>query len=138
MTEQIKLDVVTPQRRVLSEQVDTVIVPGKNGELGILPAHTPLISQLQPGILRYEKNGTTTRLVVSGGFVEVGSDRVSVLADIAEFAAEVDANTAREDHDRAEEKLATLSSSPSDPTAEIEELQSDLRLAAARLQLVAK
>ncbi|MGH9914378.1 MAG: F0F1 ATP synthase subunit epsilon [Pyrinomonadaceae bacterium] len=131
MAEQIKLDVITPQRRVLSEQVETVVVPGKNGELGILPAHTPLISQLQAGILTYEKGGTMTRLLVSGGFVEVSADQVSVLADIAEFPNEVDVNKAREDRDRVEKMLGTFP----DSTAEMDELQSELRLAQARLQL---
>src|ERR671928_201353 len=95
MAERIQLDVITPERSVLSETVDFVSVPGANGELGILPGHTPLISQLQTGVLGYTQGGTTRRLLVSGGFVEVRDDRVAVLADIAERPEEIDAPRAR-------------------------------------------
>ena len=84
MAEKIQLEVVTPERRVLSEMVDGVQVPGLNGELGILPGHVPLISQLQTGVLSYTQGGQVQRLHVSGGFVEVNADRVSVLAEVAE------------------------------------------------------
>ena len=87
----LRLDIITPERNVLSETVDSVNVPGANGELGILPGHTPLISALQTGVLSYTQGATTRRLLVSGGFVEVNADRVSVLADLAEFPEEVDA-----------------------------------------------
>ena len=91
----LQLDVITPERRLVSEAVDYVTVPGAAGELGILPGHTPLISQLQTGVLSYAQGGTTRRLLVSGGFVEVNADRVSVLADVAEFPEEVDTQNAR-------------------------------------------
>ncbi|PYS76328.1 MAG: ATP synthase F1 subunit epsilon [Acidobacteria bacterium] len=91
----LQLDVITPERRLLSEQADSVTVPGRGGELGILPGHTPLISELQTGVLSYTQGPTTRRLLVSGGFVEVNDDRVSVLADLAEFPEEVDAARAR-------------------------------------------
>ncbi len=81
---QLQLEVVTPERRVLSEEVDMVVVPGLGGELGILPGHTPLISQLQTGVLSYTQGGRTSQLHVSGGFLEVRDDHVSVLAEIAE------------------------------------------------------
>src|SRR5947209_1864951 len=90
----LQLDVITPERRLLSEQVDSVTVPGAGGELGILPGHTPLISELQTGVLSYAQGATTRRLLVSGGFVEVNDDRVSVLADLAEFPQEVNAERA--------------------------------------------
>ncbi len=75
----LQLDVITPERRLVSEAVDSVTVPGAAGELGILPGHTPLISQLSSGVLSYTQGQTTRRLLVSGGFVEVNADRVSVL-----------------------------------------------------------
>ena len=81
MAEQIQLEVVTPERRVLAEAVDSVNVPGANGELGILPGHTPLISQLQTGTLTYVQDGKSSSLHVTGGFVEVHDDHVSVLAE---------------------------------------------------------
>lgn len=83
MADRLQLDVITPEGRLLSEAVDSVTLPGLGGELGILPGHTPLISQLQTGVLSYAQGGTTRRLLVSGGFVEVNADRVSVLADQA-------------------------------------------------------
>ncbi len=75
----MKLEIITPERRVLSEEVDGVTIPGLNGELGVLPGHTPLISQLRTGVLSYTQGATNRRLHVSGGFVEVREDRVSVI-----------------------------------------------------------
>ena len=95
MAEQLHLEVVTPERRLLSEQVNSVTVPGRGGELGILPGHAPLISDLQTGVLSYNEDGTTFQLHVSGGFVEVNDDKVSVLAEIAERPEEIDAARAR-------------------------------------------
>ena len=101
----IQLDVVTPERRVLAESVEMVTVPGLRGELGILPGHTPLISRLQTGVLSYVKDGITQQLHVSGGFVEVSEDRVSVLAEIAERPEEIDAARARLARERVEKSL---------------------------------
>ncbi|MBA2731689.1 MAG: F0F1 ATP synthase subunit epsilon, partial [Acidobacteria bacterium] len=109
MAEQINLEVVTPERRVIAEAVDSVNVPGLNGELGILPGHTPLISQLQTGVLSYMQGGATHRLHVSGGFVEVNADRVSVLAEIAEHPEEIDAARARLTRENAEKALSAFS-----------------------------
>ncbi len=81
MAEKIQLEVVTPERRVLAEPVDMVTVPGLGGELGILPGHTPLISQLQNGVLTYVQDGKSSSLHLTGGFVEVHDDHVSVLAE---------------------------------------------------------
>src|ERR1700730_1246153 len=92
---QLQLEVVTPERRVLSESVDSVTVPGAGGELGILPGHTPLISQLQTGVLSYTAGGKTAQLHVSGGFLEVKDDHVSVLAEVAERPEEIEAGRAR-------------------------------------------
>src|ERR1043165_727655 len=90
MAEKIQLEVVTPERRVLAEPVDMVTVPGLGGELGILPGHTPLISQLQTGVLTYVQEGKNFPLHVSGGFVEVRDDHVSVLAEVAERPDEIE------------------------------------------------
>jgi F-type H+-transporting ATPase subunit epsilon len=106
MPEQLQLEVVTPERRVLAEAVDMVTVPGSGGELGILPGHTPLISQLQTGVLSYSKDGGNFQLHVSGGFVEVDRDRVTVLAEIAERPEEIDATRARLARERVEKKLS--------------------------------
>ena len=106
MPEQLQLEVVTPERRVLAESVEMVTVPGFGGELGILPGHTPLISRLQTGVLAYVKDGHTLQLHVSGGFVEVNDDRVSVLAEIAERPEEIDAARARLARERLEKSLS--------------------------------
>jgi F-type H+-transporting ATPase subunit epsilon len=127
----LQLDVITPERRLLSEQADAVTVPGLGGELGILPGHTPLISALQTGVLSYTQAGATRRLLVSGGFVEVSGDRVSVLADLAEFPEEVDAARARQERDEAERRLGGFAG----PPEELAEVRTQLDRASARLQL---
>ena len=131
MADQIQLEVVTPERRVLAESVDSVNVPGMNGELGILPGHTPLISQLQTGVLSYIQNGVTHRLHVSGGFVEVNADRVSVLAEIAEHPEEIDAARARMTREHAEKTLSSFSGTEED----FETARARLERSVVRLQL---
>ena len=131
MAEQIQLEVVTPERRLLSEAVDSVTVPGMNGELGILPGHTPLISQLQTGVLSYSKGGATERLHVSGGFVEVNADRVSVLAEIAERPEEIDAARARLAREHAEKTLSAFTGTEED----FEVARARLERSVVRLQL---
>ena len=129
----LQLDVITPERRLLSEQADAVTVPGLGGELGILPGHTPLISALQTGVLSYTQGGATRRLLVSGGFVEVNNDRVSVLADLAEFPEEVDAARARTEREEAERLLGGFSGTPE----EMADVRARLDRATTRLQLSA-
>jgi F-type H+-transporting ATPase subunit epsilon len=129
----LQLDVITPERRLLSEQADSVTVPGLGGELGILPGHTPLISALQTGVLSYAQGATTRRLLVSGGFVEVNGDRVSVLADLAEFPEEVDAARARTEREEAERLLGGFSGTPE----ELADVRARLDRATTRLQLAA-
>ena len=131
MAEQIQLEVVTPERRVLAEAVDSVNVPGMNGELGILPGHTPLISQLQTGVLSFVQGGATHRLHVSGGFVEVNADRVSVLAEIAEHPEEIDAARARMAREHAEKTLSAFSGTEED----FEIARARLERSVTRLQL---
>jgi F-type H+-transporting ATPase subunit epsilon len=114
MAQQLQLEVITPQRRVLSEQVDMVTVPGLGGELGILPGHTALISQLKTGVLSYVKAGATSQLHVSGGFVEISDDRVTVLAEVAERPEEIDAARARLARDHVEKQLSAWSGTEED------------------------
>lgn len=128
----LKLEIVTPEKRVFDETVDSVTVPTASGEAGILPDHAPLISALKPGILSYSNKGVTERLAVSGGFVEVSSNKVSVLTDTAETAGEIDADAARADREAAEKSLAL------NATAALEDTEPDrerLESANARLQL---
>ncbi|MFL6228023.1 MAG: F0F1 ATP synthase subunit epsilon [Pyrinomonadaceae bacterium] len=128
----LRLDIITPERNVLSETVDSVNVPGLGGELGILPGHTPLISQLQTGVLSYAQTGAAAkRLLVSGGFVEVRDDRVSVLADVAERPEEIDAARARLAREHAEKTLNAFTGSPED----FERAHAELERSLVRLQL---
>ena len=129
----MKLEIVTPERRVVDETVDAVTVPTQNGEIGILPAHAPLISQLKAGVLSYSKGAATTKLVVSGGFLEVGADRISILADTAETADEINAATARAEREQIERAMTNFDGSAEEMQAEQEKLER----AEARLQLAA-
>ncbi len=133
MAEKIQLEIVTPEKIALRESVDEVIVPGLEGELGILPDHTPLISRLKTGVLSYRSGNDRKQLHVSGGFVEVLSDRVSVLSDIAEKPEEIDANRALRAKERAERRLAARSSDTDFDRAELK-----LQRALIRLQLSGK
>ncbi|MFC2033464.1 F0F1 ATP synthase subunit epsilon [Chloroflexota bacterium] len=103
----IKLDIVTAERMIYSEDVSMVIAPGVEGQLGILPHHTPLMTTLGAGELRVKKDEEEIVLAISGGFIEVRPDRVIVLADSAERAEEIDITRAEEAKRRAEQKLAT-------------------------------
>ncbi len=102
----LKLDIVTAERAVYSDDVDMVIAPGVLGQLGILPHHAPLMTMLEPGELIAKKGSDEFGLVVSGGFLEVRPDRVIVLADTAERAEEIDIARAEEAKRRAEQHLA--------------------------------
>jgi len=101
----IQLEVVSPERRAYTDEVDMVIVPGIDGELGILPHHTRLISAIGTGELRIKKGGTEQILFISGGFVEVRPDKVVVMADLAEHSDEIDEQRAVEARKRAEAEL---------------------------------
>ncbi|MFH1662860.1 MAG: F0F1 ATP synthase subunit epsilon [Chloroflexota bacterium] len=101
----IKIDVVTAEKVVYSDDVDIVIAPGIEGQLGILPQHSPLMTMLQPGELIVRKGNEEFSLAVSGGFLEVRPDRVIVLADSAERAEEIDIARAEEAKSRAEKRM---------------------------------
>ena len=131
MADRIQLDIITPERGLLSEAVDAVTLPGMSGELGILPGHTPLISQLQTGVLSYTQGGATKRLLVSGGFVEVSNDHVAVLAELAERPEEIDAARARQERDQAEKLLNTTTGSEDD----LSRARTQFERATARLQI---
>jgi F-type H+-transporting ATPase subunit epsilon len=102
----LHLEIVTAERVVYQDDVDMVIAPAWNGEVGILPHHAPLLTTLQIGELVVRKGGTEQALVIAGGFLEVNADRVTVLADAAEHAEEIDVQRAEESRRRAQESLA--------------------------------
>lgn len=126
----IKVEVVTAERMVFSGEADIVIAPGVEGELGILPHHTPLMTTLQPGELVMRKAGQETALAITGGFLEVRPDRVTVLADAAERAEEIDIARAEAAKKRAEERLAQRAAGVDEARAE-----ASLRRAMIRLRI---
>jgi F-type H+-transporting ATPase subunit epsilon len=129
----IKLEVVTAERLVYTDDVDMVIAPGIQGTLGILPHHTPLMTLLEPGELRVKKGNGEIDMAVTGGFLEVRPDHVIVLADAAERAEEIDASRAEAARQRAQERLQH-------PTEEIDKARAEaaLRRALLRLDVVEK
>ena len=131
----LKLEIVTPERRVVDEVVESVTIPTLSGEAGILPQHAPLVSALKPGIISYTNKGNTERLVVGGGFAEVNSDKISVLANLAETAAEINVEQARAEREEAEKALASSANSSLEET---EDLRDRLDFANARLQLAGR
>jgi F-type H+-transporting ATPase subunit epsilon len=125
----IKLDIVTAERVVFSEDVDMVVAPGVEGQLGVLPHHTPLMTMLTPGELRVRKGDEEFYLAISGGFLEVRPDRVIVLADAAERVEEIDVARAEEAKRRAEERLHA-------PGTDEARAEAALRRSLARLKVV--
>ncbi len=101
----LKLEIVTPEGRAYQDDVDMVVLPGSEGELGIYPAHVPLMTQLAPGEVRIFKDGKQTELVVGSGFAEITHTRVSVLTDSALEDESIDENVAEEAIRRAEAAL---------------------------------
>jgi F-type H+-transporting ATPase subunit epsilon len=109
MASTIRLELVTPERLVLSEEVDEVVLPGYEGEFGVLPGHTQYLAILNIGMLWYRKGSAVTRIALGGGFAEVNHDRVVVMVDTAERAEEIDVERAKRARERAEARLKELS-----------------------------
>ena len=101
----IQLDIVTPEKKIFSDQVDSVVIPGTEGEMGVLPQHAPLVTTLVPGELRYTKGGREEDLAIGQGFVEVTPGKVSVLTDMALADDEIDESAVQEALDRAQKSL---------------------------------
>jgi len=101
------LEIVTPERLSYSDTVDSVQLPGSEGELGVLPHHAPLVSTLGVGELRFRKDGTEESFAIVGGFLQVRPDRVVVLAETADLASDIDLEKAQEARREAERALET-------------------------------
>ena len=127
---QIDLEIVTPDHLVVHDTVTAVTIPGKAGYLGILPGHTPLLSEIVPGVIAYDRDNVTHYLTVSWGFAEVLADRVVVLAQTAERAEEIDIARAEAAKERAEERLQRYS----DVSIDRERAREALAKAMARLE----
>jgi F-type H+-transporting ATPase subunit epsilon len=133
MAESFQLEIVTPEKQVVSDTAEEVQIPGKRGYLGILPGHAPLISELSVGEITYRKGGHTSYLSVAWGFAEVLPAKVTILAEAAERPEEIDVERAREARKRAEERLKSQ-----DPTTDYERALYALKRADVRLDVAGK
>jgi F-type H+-transporting ATPase subunit epsilon len=106
MAEKILLEIVTPERKVLSETVDIVMAPGELGEFGVLPGHIPFLCKLKVGELRYRVGATYRHIAIMGGYAEVLNNQVTILAAAAEAEIEIDVIRARAARERAERRIA--------------------------------
>lgn len=130
----IDLQIVTPEKMVVDLQADSVTVPTAKGEIGILPSHAPLISSLRAGVLSYKAGGSSEEMVVSGGFVEVSGNKVSILADVAENKDEIDIESAKAEKKEAGKLLGSWKGTEEEFELEVERLEK----AQARLALASK
>jgi F-type H+-transporting ATPase subunit epsilon len=132
MADTFQLEIVTPERLVVNETAEYIEIPGSTGYLGVLPGHAPLITEIAAGELNYKSGAVIKRLVVTAGFAEVLPDKVTVLAESAEKAEEIDVARAQAAKQRAEEALreAGVYGNP--------EAQSALQRASARLEVAGK
>jgi F-type H+-transporting ATPase subunit epsilon len=105
MADTFQFEIVTPERQVVKDLAEEMQIPGRNGYLGILPGHAPLITELAVGEITYRNAGSTRRLAVAWGFAEVLPDKVTILAETAERPDEIDLDRARKAKGRAEEHL---------------------------------
>lgn len=126
----LTLEIVTAERIVYSEEVDVLLAPGVVGELGILPSHAPLLTIMQPGEIRVDKNGEQSYIAVSGGFLEVIGNKATILADTAEHAEEIDEARAEEAVKRAQERITSAAS-----TQDLERALASVRRSQARLKV---
>ena len=126
----LTLEIVTPESRVYSDVIETVVIPTVQGEIGILPGHIPLLTQVEAGELRVSKNGRTEYLAIGSGFAQIDGDKVSVLAESAIDEAKIDEDAVAKAQARAEEALRGRDNM--DP-AEVERLEGVVRFAVAQL-----
>ena len=126
----MRLEIITAEREVYSDDVDILVAPGTEGELGILPHHSPLMTALQPGELRLRKDGEDVYMAVSGGFMEVMDNKVTILADAAERSDEIDEARVQDAIRRAEERIQNRESD-----MDLERAVAALRRSQARLRV---
>jgi len=133
MTDVFQLEIVTPEKLVVKDQAEEMQIPGKNGYLGILPGHAPLITELSVGHISYRNGNDTHYLCVAWGFAEVLPDKVTILAETAERGEDVDCARAQSAKERAEKRLAS-----GDVSVDVLRAQDALARANARLDAAAK
>jgi len=132
----LKLEIVTPEARIFSDEVDTVVLPGAEGELGILPAHAPLVTTLQCGELRITKSGKTTELAVGEGLVEVTGGYARILTDMAIDVETIDEKAVEEALARAKSQLDSLK--PGEHQEEVAAVMAMIQRSTAQLHLKRK
>ena len=133
MSDTFKLEIVTPEKKVVDTSAEEVQIPGTNGYLGVLPGHAPLITELAVGEITYRENSVEVRLAVAWGFAEVLPNKVTILAESAERPSEIDVDRARKAKQRAEQRLAS-----GDTTVDVDRALDALHRAEARLDVAGK
>jgi len=132
----LQLEIVTPEKVVVSQAVNSVVAPGSLGEFGVLEGHVPFLTGIEPGALRFTSGSKTEYLAVTKGFAEVSDNKVSILVDAAEKAGEIDLERARKAMERARERLAKDRSKATD--IDFSRAESALRRAIARINVAEK
>jgi len=133
MADSFQLEIVTPEKRVVDTAATEAQIPGKNGYLGILPGHAPLITELAVGEITFSSGAEEQRFAVAWGFAEVLPDKVTILAETAERPSEIDVERARKAKERAEQRLAS-----GDPNVDVERSLDSLHKAETRLEVAGK
>jgi F-type H+-transporting ATPase subunit epsilon len=133
MADSFQLEIVTPEKKVVDTSAEEAQIPGKNGYLGILPGHAPLITELAVGEITFRAGAEEQRLAVAWGFAEVLPDKVTILAETAERPSEIDVERARKSKERAEQRLAS-----SDTEVDVERALDALHRAETRLDVASK
>ena len=132
MAEVFKLEIVTPEKKVVDTTAEEVQIPAKNGYLGVLPGHAPLITELSVGEIVYRENSAQHRLAVAWGFAEVLPDKVTILAESAERPSEIDVERARKAKERAEQRLTS-----GDTSVDVDRALDALHRAESRIDVAA-
>ena len=130
MADTFKLEIVTPEKRVVDMTAEEVQIPGKNGYLGVLPGHAPLITELAVGEITFRSQAKEEHLAVAWGFAEVLPDKVTILAETAERPSEIDVERARKSKERAEQRLTG-----GDTTVDVDRALEAIHKAEARLEV---
>ena len=130
MADTFQLEIVTPEKKVVDTAAEEIQIPGKNGYLGILPGHAPLITELAVGEITYRAAAKEERLAVAWGFAEVLPDKVTILAETAERPSEIDVERARKAKERAEQRLTS-----GDTSVDVERSLNALHKAETRLEV---
>jgi F-type H+-transporting ATPase subunit epsilon len=133
MADTFQLEIVTPEKKVVDTVATEVQIPGKNGYLGVLPGHAPLITELAVGEITYQAGAEEQKLVVAWGFAEVLPDKVTILAETAERPSEIDVERARKAKERAEQRLTS-----GDISVDVERSLNALHKAETRLDVAGK